>query len=867
MSARYHRSMGTYKGNGVLGILREEFGVWERRAPLAPVQVQALIMDNPGAKVLVQPCTRRIFSDSEYTAAGATITNDLSAASLIIGVKAVPIKNLLAEKSYMFFSHTIKAQPAGMPLLDEILHKRIRLYDYECITRNGQDDTPRLVAFGSYAGYAGMVDGLQALGLRLLAEGYSTPFLHVPNTYIHPSQQKVEESLKMVGNLIKKNGLPKALTPIVVAITGSGNVAKGAREVFEQLPHEYVDIKDLPTLKQDVQSGKRNPNQLYGVIVTAKDMVVHKNGEKFDKAQYYRHPHDYEPTFHTNVLPHITMLANGIYWDARFPRLATNKHLQDLRKQGNKNFRVLADITCDIGGSVECLSRATTIERPYYTYIPEGDKTVDKLSAEGVMVVGVDNLPTELPRDASEYFGKRLLPLIPTMLSSKGDDDMTDLPAELRRACLTSAGELMPKWKYIARLREQAQVLTNASNKALPSAVVRLELVGHLFDTGVINRVLDVLESNHHDVNFSVVNCEVRPNTSAGAQHSRVVLHMSCNDSTKLGAVAETVKKIVESNPKAEGVVNVLNEEGEGEVRVLMPKRILLFGAGRVAMPVAKFFAQQQNVMLTVATEHEDQAKSLLDCFTKDRAMFQRYRYPQDNHLLGELVKQCDIVVSLLPATMHVPIAQEAVKQKRHMVTASYVSPEMKVLHKSAMEQGVVLLNEVGLDPGIDHMLIAKAIDHIHHAGGKVTELISLCGGLPDPVAAENPLRYKISWSPKGVLNAANNSARFLNDGKIVEIPGEKLLLSGQPSLRFPTLRLEALPNRDSLQYRDMYSVQEVRSICRGTLRYEGKSIYSYHIATQSTRIFKHIFYFMYIRMVQCDARTKVPGSVVLQQP
>jgi saccharopine dehydrogenase-like NADP-dependent oxidoreductase len=257
----------------------------------------------------------------------------------------------------------------------------------------------------------------------------------------------------------------------------------------------------------------------------------------------------------------------------------------------------------------------------------------------------------------------------------------------------------------------------------------------------------------------------------------------------------------------------------------MTPKRILLFGAGRVAMPVAKFFAQQKNVMLTVATEHEDQAQQLLDCFpTKDRGLFHRFRYPHDNHELPELVKQCDIVVSLLPATMHVPIAEEAVKQRRHMVTASYVSPEMRALHDRASDQGVVLLNEVGLDPGIDHMLIMKAIDHIHHNGGRVKELVSLCGGLPDPVAAENPLRYKISWSPRGVLNAANNSAKFLSNGQIQQVEGDRLLLSAQPSLRFPTLRLEALPNRDSLAYRELYDVKEVHSICRGTLRYEGKT-------------------------------------------
>lgn len=826
------RLMTDYKGNRVLGILREEFGVWERRAPLSPDQVGMLIKENPGTKVLVQPCTRRIFSDAEYAAAGAQITNDVNPASLLIGVKAVPIKNLIPEKSYIFFSHTIKAQPAGMPLLDEILHRKIRLFDYECITRDGRDDTPRLVAFGTYAGYAGMVDGLQGLGLRLLSEGFSTPFLHIPNTYIHPTQAKVEESLRLAGELITKNGLPQSLAPIVVAITGNGNVARGAREVFEQLPHEYVEAHELPSLRADVLSGKRAANKLYGVRVTAKDMVRLRANPSapFDKVHYYRHPQEYEPVFHSQVLPYVTMLANGIYWDARFPRLVTNQQLRDLRATGNKTLRVVADISCDIDGSVECLSRPTTIEKPYYTFLPEQNKTEDGLSAEGVMVLGVDNLPTELPRDASAYFGKRLLPLIPHLLNTRGSasqEDLADLPAELQRACIASHGDLMPKWRYISRLREQAQVLTNASaakkRTSLPTGIVKLELVGHLFDTGVINRVLDLLENSHSDVNFTVVNCEVRPNTSAGAQHSRVVLQMSSTDTAKLQAVADKVRQLVVSNPKAQGEVNVLTEEAG--VQISTPKRVLLFGAGRVAVPVAKFFAQQKNVMMTVATEFESHAQALIDCFPdKERGLFVPFRFPQDNAHLAEMIKQCDIVISLLPATMHVPIAEEAVRQRRHMITASYVSPEMRALHDRAADQGVVLLNEVGLDPGIDHMLIMKAVDHIHAHGGRVKELVSLCGGLPDPVAAENPLRYKISWSPRGVLNAANNSAKYLAQGQVVQVEGEKLLLSGTPSLRFPTLRLETIPNRDSLTYRELYNVRDVDSICRGTLRYEGWS-------------------------------------------
>jgi saccharopine dehydrogenase (NADP+, L-glutamate forming) len=145
-------------------------------------------------------------------------------------------------------------------------------------------------------------------------------------------------------------------------------------------------------------------------------------------------------------------------------------------------------------------------------------------------------------------------------------------------------------------------------------------------------------------------------------------------------------------------------------------------------------------------------------------------------------------------------------------------------LNQSAIAAGISIVNEVGLDPGIDHMLIMKFIDSIYGRGGTITELVSLCGGLPDPVAADNPLRYKFSWSPKGVLSASANPAKYLAKNKVIEVAGTDLLLAGEPTIRFPTMRLEVLPNRNSLLYKELYNIPDAHSICRGTLRYEGWS-------------------------------------------
>lgn len=188
---------GAYDGNNVLGIVREDFSIWERRSPLCPHHVAEL--SKQGFKVLVQPCNKRIFTNVEYAEAGATVQEDLSDASLLLGVKQMPLHRLDKPRNYLFFSHVIKAQPGNMPMLDHINDTQCRLFDYECITKDGKDGAPRLVAFGKYAGIAGMIDGLQGLGQRLLAEGYSTPFLNVPTSHMYQNMDQARFTLRNVG--------------------------------------------------------------------------------------------------------------------------------------------------------------------------------------------------------------------------------------------------------------------------------------------------------------------------------------------------------------------------------------------------------------------------------------------------------------------------------------------------------------------------------------------------------------------------------------------------------------------------------------------------------------------------------------------
>jgi alpha-aminoadipic semialdehyde synthase len=664
--------------------------MWERRVPLCPHHVEALV--HAGNKVLIQPSSKRIFSDKQYKRVGAIVTEDLKEASLIIGVKQIPEEKIFPGKNYLFFSHTMKAQPNNMPLLDDILQKRARLFDYENITAGGSDGTPRLVAFGKYAGIAGMIDCLQGLGQKLLADGYSNPFLNIPVAYMYQDLARAKEAIASVGSVIAESGFPKTISPVVFAFTGAGNVTKGSREIFELLPHVYVTPEELKTLEEDVRNGKRSRNVVYGVLTSAFDMVKKANGQPLtDKTDYYANPAGYVPCFHETIIPYTTVLVNGFYWDARYPRLLTNKQIASIRKGGNKNLRMVADITCDPHGSVEFMSHCTPIERPFFSYNPERDDESESINANGICVLGVEILPSELPRDASEHFGNALMPLIQPLLSSKGSvvqEDMSDLPPEMRRACVASHGKLMPKWQYIQRLREQAAVVQKTG--AFSASVV---LTGHLFDSGIINKVLDHLDAS--GLQYSVTNMNVKQNRSSAAIPTRLELSLT-GDMETISDVTDALEEIVTSVPAVKGKVTLQGSlKSVADVTVKTQKRVLLLGAGMVAQPVIDVLGAMDDVHLTVASDNEAQAMKMISK-VKDhefKMRFEHFTYPDDMPKMSKAIQDSDVVISLMPATMHIPFAKEAIKHKRHMVTASYVSPEMAALHEEAQKAGVILLN------------------------------------------------------------------------------------------------------------------------------------------------------------------------------
>jgi saccharopine dehydrogenase-like NADP-dependent oxidoreductase len=247
-------------------------------------------------------------------------------------------------------------------------------------------------------------------------------------------------------------------------------------------------------------------------------------------------------------------------------------------------------------------------------------------------------------------------------------------------------------------------------------------------------------------------------------------------------------------------------------------KRVLILGAGLVAKPIIEFLLSE-GYIVTVASPMKERADEMINHHNNGKSVFWSM---DDPSLLEKLVSEHDIAVSLLPYTFHAAVAKVCLKFRKPLVTTSYVQPGIQTLDAEAKNAGIILLNEIGLDPGIDHMSAMKIIDHIHKNSGKVDEFWSICGALPAPEAAGNPFGYKFSWSPKGVILASRNSAQYLRNGKQVSVPPADLFKE-RFAMEFPGIGpMEVYPNRDSVSYIDIYGIPEARTVYRGTFRFKG---------------------------------------------
>ncbi|CCK69770.1 saccharopine dehydrogenase (NADP+, L-glutamate-forming) KNAG_0D00180 [Huiozyma naganishii CBS 8797] len=249
-----------------------------------------------------------------------------------------------------------------------------------------------------------------------------------------------------------------------------------------------------------------------------------------------------------------------------------------------------------------------------------------------------------------------------------------------------------------------------------------------------------------------------------------------------------------------------------------MTKNVLLLGSGFVAQPVVDTLSADPNFNVTVGCRTLANAQAL----AKDSGSKAVSVDVTDDASLDSALSSNDLVISLIPYIFHPNVVRSAIRLKKDVVTSSYISPALRELEPEIKAAGITVMNEIGLDPGIDHLYAVKTIDEVHRVGGKIKSFLSYCGGLPAPEDSDNPLGYKFSWSSRGVLLALRNSAKYWKDGKIVEIASEDLMTSAKPYFIYPGYAFVCYPNRDSTVFKELYHIPEADTIIRGTLRYQG---------------------------------------------
>jgi len=390
------------------GIIRERKNPPDRRVVLSPSACQNVLSQFPKALILVESSPIRVFTDDEYREKGLEVVYDMDACEVLLGVKEVPIDALISNKKYFFFSHTIKKQPYNRELLRAVLDKKIELYDHEVITNpKGQ----RLVAFGRYAGIVGAYNGFRTYGFKF-------------NLFQLPKAETLKDQQALISEL-KKLHLPN----IKILLTGRGRVGNGAKEMLDGMGIKKVGVDDYL---------KKTFSEPIYCQIDASEYNKRKDGVRGSKMDFFQNPHEYRSNFFRFAKVTDFYIAGHFYGDGA-PYLYTREDV----KHPDFNIKVVADISCDIDGPVATTIRASTIAEPIYGYDPMTESETDFRQEKAIAVMAVDNLPCELPRDASIGFGEAFSKyVIPAFFNN-------DEEGILERARMTQNGKLTQRYAYL----------------------------------------------------------------------------------------------------------------------------------------------------------------------------------------------------------------------------------------------------------------------------------------------------------------------------------------------------------------------------------------------------------------------------------
>lgn len=392
-----------------LGIIKETKTPPDKRVALTPQQCVEVIKQYPDIEIYIQPSDVRGYKNEEYKNLGLELKDDLSDCDILLGIKEVKIPALIDNKTYFFFSHTIKKQPYNRELLQTILRKNIRLIDYETLT---DVHANRIIAFGRYAGIVGAYNGVLTYGKK-----YNL-------FHLKPASECLDK------NEMKAEYLKIKLPPIKIVLTGGGRVANGAIEVLDAMGIKRVNPEDIikETFSYPVYAQLRS-----------KDYHFAKDGSEWDSDHFYTHPEKYDSYF-MQYAKYADLLIACAFWDPKAPKLFTLKEI----KKPEFKLKVIADITCDIDGSIPTTVKATTIADPVYDYNPITDIIEEAYNnANNISVMSVDNLPCELPRDSSAYFGKQMIENVLPNLFGKDESGI------ISRATIAEKGKLTSNYIYL----------------------------------------------------------------------------------------------------------------------------------------------------------------------------------------------------------------------------------------------------------------------------------------------------------------------------------------------------------------------------------------------------------------------------------
>lgn len=390
------------------GIIKERKSPQDRRVVFTPKKLVELKLQYPDIEIKVESSDIRIFKDEDYEAVGFSVLKDISDCDVFFGVKEVPVDALIPNKKYFFFSHTVKKQPYNQALLQAIIDKNIDLYDHETII---DANKRRLVGFGRYAGIVGAYNGFRAFGLKY-------------ELFSLPKAETLADRNTLISKL-KRQMLP----PIKIVVTGKGKVGFGAKEILDAMKIKEVSVENFLS---------KNYQEAVYVHLDVLDYNKRIDGEHKDNSDFYTNSKQYVSDFERFTKVSDMYIAAHFYSNDA-PLILT----QEMLKSKNNKIKVVADISCDVAGPIACTLRASTIENPFYGYYPSENKEVDPNHPAAIVVMAVDNLPCELPRDASEGFADMFFQhVIPAFFN--GDKD-----GVLKRAKITENGKLTERFKYL----------------------------------------------------------------------------------------------------------------------------------------------------------------------------------------------------------------------------------------------------------------------------------------------------------------------------------------------------------------------------------------------------------------------------------